>query len=50
MTRSAGNTTTTPCAWMVSHELPLERAPKAHKRIDSGLEGWTKVVLTPQTS
>jgi threonine dehydrogenase-like Zn-dependent dehydrogenase len=35
-------------SWIVSHELPLERAPEAYKSFDSRLEGWTKVVLKPQ--
>jgi threonine dehydrogenase-like Zn-dependent dehydrogenase len=35
-------------SWIVSHELPLERAPEAYKSFDSRLKGWTKVVLKPQ--
>ncbi|MDT7706616.1 MAG: glutathione-independent formaldehyde dehydrogenase, partial [Pseudonocardiales bacterium] len=35
-------------SWIVSHELPLERAPEAYKNFDARNEGWTKVVLKPQ--
>jgi glutathione-independent formaldehyde dehydrogenase len=34
-------------SWIVSHELPLERAPEAYKNFDARKEGWTKVTLTP---
>lgn len=32
---------------IVSHELPLERAPEAYKHFDQRTDGWTKVVLKP---
>lgn len=32
---------------MLSHELPLEQAPKAYQNFDERAEGWTKVVLKP---
>jgi glutathione-independent formaldehyde dehydrogenase len=31
----------------VSHELPLEQAPKAYDQFDNRVEGWTKVLLHP---
>ena len=34
-------------SWIVSHELPLEKAPEAYKNFDARKEGWTKVVLKP---
>jgi glutathione-independent formaldehyde dehydrogenase len=34
-------------SWIVSHDLPLERAPEAYKHFDAREEGWTKVVLHP---
>ena len=34
-------------SWIVSHELPLERAPEAYEKFDKREEGWTKVVLKP---
>jgi glutathione-independent formaldehyde dehydrogenase len=34
-------------AWIVSHELPLEKAPEAYKNFDERKDGWTKVVLKP---
>ncbi|MCC2633313.1 glutathione-independent formaldehyde dehydrogenase [Ramlibacter sp.] len=34
-------------SWIVSHELPLDRAPEAYKNFDARKEGWTKVVLKP---
>jgi threonine dehydrogenase-like Zn-dependent dehydrogenase len=37
-------------SWIVSHELPLERAPEAYKAFDARENGWTKVVLKPQMS
>ena len=36
-------------SWIVSHELPLERAPDAYANFDKRAEGWTKVVLRPGT-
>jgi glutathione-independent formaldehyde dehydrogenase len=32
---------------IVSHELPLEKAPEAYKHFDNRDEGWTKVILHP---
>ncbi|MCU1650920.1 MAG: aldehyde dehydrogenase [Pseudonocardia sp.] len=37
-------------SWIVSHELPLERAPEAYKAFDARENGWTKVILKPQMS
>jgi glutathione-independent formaldehyde dehydrogenase len=34
-------------SWIVSHELPLEKAPEAYKNFDARKDGWTKVTLTP---
>ena len=34
-------------SWIVSHELPLERAPEAYEKFNKREEGWTKVVLKP---
>lgn len=34
-------------SWIVSHELPLGRAPEAYRHFDARDEGWTKVVLRP---
>ncbi len=34
-------------SWIVSHELPLERAPEAYENFDQRKKGWTKVVLKP---
>jgi glutathione-independent formaldehyde dehydrogenase len=34
-------------SWIVSHELPLERAPEGYAHFDARDEGWTKVVLHP---
>ena len=34
-------------SWIVSHELPLERAPEAYEKFDKREKGWTKVVLKP---
>ena len=33
---------------IVSHELPLDRAPEAYQHFDARDEGWTKVVLHPE--
>jgi glutathione-independent formaldehyde dehydrogenase len=30
---------------IVSHELPLEQAPKAYDQFDKRVDGWTKVLL-----
>ena len=35
--------------WIVSHELPLEKAPDAYANFDARKNGWTKVVLKPGT-
>ena len=34
-------------SWIVSHELPLEKAPEAYANFDARKDGWTKVVLKP---
>ncbi len=34
-------------SWIVSHELPLAKAPEAYKNFDKRGNGWTKVVLKP---
>jgi glutathione-independent formaldehyde dehydrogenase len=34
-------------SFIVSHELPLDRAPEAYQNFDSRENGWTKVVLHP---
>ncbi|MGW0890685.1 glutathione-independent formaldehyde dehydrogenase [Saccharopolyspora sp. NPDC002578] len=34
-------------SWIVSHNLPLEKAPDAYKHFDAREDGWTKVVLNP---
>ena len=34
-------------SWIVSHELPLEKAPEAYANFDARKKGWTKVVLKP---
>ncbi|MEU3274441.1 glutathione-independent formaldehyde dehydrogenase [Saccharomonospora sp. NPDC006951] len=34
-------------SWIVSHELPLERAPEAYRNFDDRVENWTKVILKP---
>ena len=36
-------------SWIVSHELPLEKAPDAYANFDVRKNGWTKVVLKPGT-
>jgi glutathione-independent formaldehyde dehydrogenase len=37
-------------SFIISHELPLSRAPEAYKHFDAREQGWTKVVLKPQLS
>jgi threonine dehydrogenase-like Zn-dependent dehydrogenase len=37
-------------SWIVSHELPLEKAPEAYANFDARKKGWTKVVLKPRRS
>src|SRR3712207_8329538 len=34
-------------SFIVSHELPLDRAPEAYEHFDNRDDGWTKVVLHP---
>ncbi|MGH3931851.1 MAG: aldehyde dehydrogenase, partial [Pseudonocardiaceae bacterium] len=34
-------------SWIVSHELPLSRAPEAYEHFDNRDDGWTKVLLKP---
>ena len=34
-------------AFLVSHRLPLVRAPEAYKHFDDRDDGWTKVILKP---
>jgi glutathione-independent formaldehyde dehydrogenase len=34
-------------SFIISHELPLERAPDAYEHFDARDPGWTKVVLKP---
>src|SRR5687768_2460691 len=34
-------------SFIVSHELPLDEAPKAYEHFDKRDDGWTKVVLHP---
>ncbi|MFJ8350746.1 aldehyde dehydrogenase, partial [Streptomyces sp. NPDC094153] len=34
-------------SWIVSHELPLDRAAEAYQHFDARDNGWTKVVLHP---
>ncbi|WP_249024691.1 hypothetical protein [Couchioplanes caeruleus] len=34
-------------SFIVSHELPLDRAPEACQNFDKRDDGWTKVVLHP---
>jgi threonine dehydrogenase-like Zn-dependent dehydrogenase len=36
-------------SWIVSHELPLEKAAEAYENFDQRKKGWTKVVLKPGT-
>ena len=34
-------------SFLISHELPLERAAEGYKNFDARKDGWTKVVLKP---
>jgi glutathione-independent formaldehyde dehydrogenase len=34
-------------SFVVSHELPLEKAPEAYEKFDKRVEGYTKVILHP---
>jgi glutathione-independent formaldehyde dehydrogenase len=35
---------------IISHELPLEKAPEAYMHFDNRDEGWTKVILHPHAA
>ena len=35
---------------IVSHELSLDEAPDAYSHFDKREDGWTKVLLHPQTA
>jgi len=35
-------------SFVVSHRVPLEKAPEAYEKFDKRVEGYTKVVLKPQ--
>ncbi|MGZ4480420.1 MAG: hypothetical protein ACXVW2_17525 [Nocardioidaceae bacterium] len=37
-------------SWVVSHELPLDKAPEGYEHFDRRDQGWTKVVLHPDGS
>ncbi len=37
-------------SWIVSHDLPLQRAAEAYQHFDQREDGWTKVVLKPTTA
>lgn len=34
-------------SFIISHELPLDRAPEGYQHFDSRDNGWTKVTLNP---
>ena len=34
-------------SFVVSHNLPLDRAPQGYQHFDARDSGWTKVVLAP---
>jgi glutathione-independent formaldehyde dehydrogenase len=34
-------------SFIVSHELPLEKAPEGDENFDAHKDGWTRVVLKP---
>ena len=34
-------------SFVVSHELPLDKAPEAYEKFDKRVEGYTKVILHP---
>ena len=34
-------------SFLISHELPLERAAEGYKNFDARKDGWTKVLLRP---
>src|ERR1035437_8028919 len=35
---------------IISHELPLDEAPEAYKHFDARDNGWTKVILHPNSA
>jgi threonine dehydrogenase-like Zn-dependent dehydrogenase len=35
---------------IISHELPLDKAPTAYKHFDNRDDGWTKVILHPNAA
>ena len=35
-------------SWIVSHEMPLNKAVDAYKNFDDRISGWTKVILKPE--
>jgi glutathione-independent formaldehyde dehydrogenase len=37
-------------SWIVSHELALDEAPEAYKHFDARDNGWTKVILHPNSA
>ncbi|WP_031084683.1 glutathione-independent formaldehyde dehydrogenase [Streptomyces sp. NRRL WC-3549] len=37
-------------SFLVSHQLPLDRAPAAYEKFDAREPGWTKVVLRPESA
>jgi glutathione-independent formaldehyde dehydrogenase len=37
-------------SFVVSHELPLEDAPDAYRKFDQRVDGYTKVILKPDTT
>ena len=36
-------------SFIVSHRLPLEAAPEAYEKFDQRAEGYTKILLKPQS-
>ena len=34
-------------SFIISHELPLDRAAEGYENFDARKKGWTKVVLKP---
>ena len=34
-------------SFIISHELPLDRAAEGYENFDARKDGWTKVVLKP---
>jgi glutathione-independent formaldehyde dehydrogenase len=35
--------------WIVSHEVALEEAPEAYEKFDRRIDGYTKVLLHPNS-